>query len=134
MDRKLLGQRIYNLRQRKGLDQDDLEAQSGVSKRLISDLENGRGNPGLNYIEDLETVLGESIITLGERSLLHRLPGKEMKQLIDEPETVSHLTVSSVMARLLNETPQVRAAALSVIYGDPTIARLNTSSDRKGSR
>lgn len=128
MDRERLGKRIVDLRKADGLSQLEFSERAGISERTLSDIETGKGNPGLEHIEDIERALKTPLITLADTLL--RPPDKYLSQLINGPEGASHLTVASVLARLMNESPEVRAAVLVVLYGDQTIARLNASTGK----
>lgn len=133
MDRKRLGDKIRELRKSLGLNQGDMEPRAGVSGRSMSDIENGKGNPGIGTIEDLENLFKVPLIQLAEETCT-RPSDKELQELVTAPETARHLTINQVLTRFLNEEPSVRAAALSVIYGDPLLNRLSASTGKSNSR
>lgn len=65
MDKTALGRKIKALRTEANLTQAELEDRSGVSERLIQQIEAGTGNPGIDYIVSLEGVLGPLIGLVG---------------------------------------------------------------------
>lgn len=64
MDRKALGNRVKTLRKAKGLNQKDLERVSGVSERTIQEIEAGKGNPAIGFIELIGEALGETLLAI----------------------------------------------------------------------
>ena len=59
-----LGMRIVYLRKQRGWTQEELSFQSGINKKYICDMENGRRNPSLEIIERLAIAFGISISDL----------------------------------------------------------------------
>jgi transcriptional regulator with XRE-family HTH domain/quercetin dioxygenase-like cupin family protein len=53
-----IGQRLMELRKKRGLTMRDLAAQSGASTSLISQVETGKTNPTVAKLQDLATALG----------------------------------------------------------------------------
>jgi transcriptional regulator with XRE-family HTH domain len=64
MDRLKLGQTIRRLRKSCGFTQHTLADKSGVSHRIIQDLEAGDGNPTIETLEALASTLGSPIVSL----------------------------------------------------------------------
>lgn len=58
------GERLCQLRQERGWDQADLEAHSGIGRSHISQLENGKEEPGLYTLEALAGSLNLSVSEL----------------------------------------------------------------------
>jgi transcriptional regulator with XRE-family HTH domain len=58
------GERVRKLREKRGWAQEDLAAHSGLGRPFISNLENGRREPGLRSIEALAHTFGLSISQL----------------------------------------------------------------------
>jgi len=55
-------------------------------------------------------------------------------RLIEDGDEVPLKSLIPVLKRFLAEAPEIRASMLSVLYGDPSIARLKTSSGKANSR
>ena len=62
--KKLIGQRIVELRTKKGWSQSDLARASGKDRQAIEKLENGRVNPTLFSLREISDALGVSLSTL----------------------------------------------------------------------
>ncbi len=62
--RKLVGRNVRQVRQEKGLTQEQLAELSGFSQQYISGLEQGRRNPTVVTLYELATVLGVSHMEL----------------------------------------------------------------------
>lgn len=60
----VIAQQIRNQRIRLNLTQQEVAELSGVSLRLIRELEAGRGNPGLNQLEKLVAVLNLQLVLM----------------------------------------------------------------------
>jgi transcriptional regulator with XRE-family HTH domain len=58
--RKLVGQNVRRIRDRKGLTQEQFADLSGYSQQYISDLERGKRNPTIITVYELATALGVS--------------------------------------------------------------------------
>ncbi|MFA8342737.1 MAG: helix-turn-helix domain-containing protein [Rhodothermaceae bacterium] len=59
-----IAKKVNSRRNILGISQKDLAELSGVSERTIRDIEQGKGNPGLNQIKKILDILGLSI-TIG---------------------------------------------------------------------
>ena len=59
-----LGQRIVELRRRKGLSREVLARKAGLSSRFLAEVESGRGNISLLRLSDVSAALGISLATL----------------------------------------------------------------------
>ena len=62
--RKLVGRNVKQIRQNRGLTQEELAERSGFSQQYISGLEQGRRNPTIVSIYELATALGVSHMEL----------------------------------------------------------------------
>jgi transcriptional regulator with XRE-family HTH domain len=62
--RKLVGRNVKQIRQDRGLTQEELAERSGFSQQYISGLEQGRRNPTIVSIYELATALGVSHMEL----------------------------------------------------------------------
>ena len=62
--RKLVGANTARIRKEKGLTQEALAENSGLSQQYISGLENGRRNPTIVTLYELATALGVSHLDL----------------------------------------------------------------------
>ena len=62
--RKLVGQNVRRLREKKGLTQEQFAEVSGFSQQYISSLEHGRRNPTIITIYELANALGASHVDL----------------------------------------------------------------------
>jgi transcriptional regulator with XRE-family HTH domain len=62
--RKLIGQNVRRMRQKKGLTQEQFAEVSGCSQQYISSLEKGRRNPTIITLYELAVALGVSHIDL----------------------------------------------------------------------
>ena len=62
--RKLVGQNVRRIRQKKGLTQEQFSDISGFSQQYISSLENGRRNPTVITLHELALALGVSHLDL----------------------------------------------------------------------
>lgn len=56
--RKLVGQNVRRIRDKKGLTQEQFADLSGYSQQYISDLERGKRNPTIITVYELATALG----------------------------------------------------------------------------
>lgn len=82
MDKVKLAEKIRALRKAVPLRQDDLAAKAGVSLRVIKELEGGRGNPTLESLSLVLSVLGISFGELfveNSKNLVHTRDAKEEK-------------------------------------------------------
>jgi transcriptional regulator with XRE-family HTH domain len=62
--RRLIGQNVKRLREKKGLTQEQFAEASGFSQQYISSLERGRRNPTIITIHELAAALGVSHVDL----------------------------------------------------------------------
>ena len=62
--RKLVGQNVRRIRDRKGLTQEQFADLSGYSQQYISDLERGKRNPTIITVYELATALDVSHLDL----------------------------------------------------------------------
>lgn len=62
--KKLIGQRIKELRTDKGWSQSDLARACGKDRQAIEKLENGKVNPTLYSLQEIAKALGVSLSTL----------------------------------------------------------------------
>lgn len=62
--RKLVGENVRRIRQRKALTQERFAELSGFSQQYISDLERGRRNPTVVTVFELAAALGVSHMEL----------------------------------------------------------------------
>jgi transcriptional regulator with XRE-family HTH domain len=62
--RRLVGQNVRRIRQKKGLTQEAFADISGFSQQYISSLEQGRRNPTIITVYELAVALGVSHIDL----------------------------------------------------------------------
>ena len=62
--RKLVGENIRRIRQKRGLTQEQLADSSGFSQQYISGLEQGRRNPTVITLYELAVALGVSHVDL----------------------------------------------------------------------
>jgi transcriptional regulator with XRE-family HTH domain len=62
--RKLVGQNVRRIRQKRGLTQEKFAEISGFSQQYISSLEQGRRNPTVVTVYELAMALGVSHIEL----------------------------------------------------------------------
>jgi transcriptional regulator with XRE-family HTH domain len=56
--RRLVGQNVRKIRQKRGLTQEKFAEISGFSQQYLSSLENGRRNPTVVTLYELATALG----------------------------------------------------------------------------
>jgi transcriptional regulator with XRE-family HTH domain len=62
--RRLVGQNVRRIREKKGLTQEQFAEISGFSQQYISGLEQGRRNPTVITLHELATALGASHVDL----------------------------------------------------------------------
>ena len=85
-----IGQRIRQLRERKGLSQGDIEAVSGMLRAYISRVEHGHTVPSLETMERLAAALDVPLYQLfyegeGPPTTPHLTPRRTLEQLAREP-------------------------------------------------
>lgn len=110
MNKTDLAEKIRVLRKSAALRQEDLAAKAGVSLRVIKDLETARGNPTLESLDLVSSVLGVSVSDLLSQNsksepkvippldrasqilaIQDDLKRLNMKQLQDLHDTIEHL-------------------------------------------
>jgi transcriptional regulator with XRE-family HTH domain len=62
--RRLVGQNVRRIREKKGLTQEQFAEISGFSQQYISGLEHGRRNPTIITLYELATALGANHVDL----------------------------------------------------------------------
>jgi transcriptional regulator with XRE-family HTH domain len=62
--RRMVGQNVRKIRQKRGLTQEKFAEISGFSQQYLSSLENGRRNPTVVTLYELATALGVSHMDL----------------------------------------------------------------------
>ena len=62
--RRLVGENVRRIRQKKGLTQEHLADISGFSQQYISGLERGRRNPTVVTVYELASALGANYLAL----------------------------------------------------------------------
>lgn len=63
-----LGQAIVRLRKQRNLSQEDFANESGIDRRYMSDIENGKRNISLDVIERVAKCLGIRVSNLFEEA------------------------------------------------------------------
>lgn len=88
MERKrLLGARIGEIRKKRGLSQDVLAERLGISTQYVSNIERGRGNPGLDLLFSMADTLNV-----------------ELRDICDfEPEETNDKSVQNAIREILSE-------------------------------
>ena len=71
--RRLVGQNVKRIRQKKGLTQERFAEISGFSQQYLSSLENGRRNPTVVTLYELATALGVSHLDLLRPTKIRKL-------------------------------------------------------------
>jgi putative transcriptional regulator len=61
---KLIGQRVIDIRSKKGWSQSDLAREAGKDRQAIEKLENGKVNPTLYSLLEIANALDVSLATL----------------------------------------------------------------------
>jgi putative transcriptional regulator len=61
---KLIGQRVIDIRSKKGWSQSDLAREAGKDRQAIEKLENGKVNPTLYSLLEIAKALDVSLATL----------------------------------------------------------------------
>lgn len=65
--RKRLGRNMRQLRERKGLSQEQFAFEAGIHRTYVSDLERGARNPTIMVVEKVATALGVTASELLQR-------------------------------------------------------------------
>lgn len=123
MDKKALGLKLRSLRKSAGLRQSDLESKSGVSERLIQQIESGDANPGLDYINDLEGALKAPLLELAGEGPARRAPSlAELEGIVADPRRFDSLYLATLLAEQLAVAPAaMRALALRALFDQPEL-------------
>jgi len=89
--KKVVGRRLKELRQRKGLKQEQLAEMVALEPASISNIENGRNYPSFQNLEKIINVLGTTFVEVFQFEQ-HQEPTDLMaeihKMLTDNPEKV----------------------------------------------
>lgn len=104
-----VGERIKDIRERLHLTQEELAGRSGVSKGFLSDVENGKSNPGAAYLLRIANALGASVDYL--------LKGEEAEAQVATPVVIPQ-ELSKVAEELrlsYAQTMQVLAAHNAIV-------------------
>jgi transcriptional regulator with XRE-family HTH domain len=100
--RRLVGQNVRRIRQRKGLTQEKFAELSGFSQQYISSLEQGRRNPTVITVYELAIALGVShmdLVRLGRINEFgpsvreHRLIGRQSGLALEGAGAASELLI-----------------------------------------
>jgi len=91
----MIGARLRQLRDQKGLSQGDIENTTGMLRCYISRVENGHTVPSLETLERFAAVLGVPLYQLfitdgGEPSTPHLTPRKTLEELVEEGGKAGH--------------------------------------------
>jgi transcriptional regulator with XRE-family HTH domain len=116
----LIGERIRQLREQKGLSQAEIERSTGLLRTYVSRVEHGHAVPSLESLERLAAALDVPLYRLfysGEDSLAKAVPDTQTKERAHFFEKVQRLlkkeSRESGDASLAFETLAKMAAALS---------------------
>lgn len=103
-----IGERIAQLRERRGMDITDLASASGLSSSYISQIENGkRSNLTLSTLEALASGLG---VTLSELVAVDAEDEKDEKDMLDLNDIMRTQLYFKGQALTLEEMASVRMA------------------------
>ncbi|MBQ1215215.1 MAG: helix-turn-helix transcriptional regulator [Firmicutes bacterium] len=105
-----IGERLKELRKKRGMSQVELSKVSGVSQQAISNTETGRNDPSAETIRMLSSALGVSTSELlGEDFILeeHKLTPREYKMISEfrklNPSGQKHMIELATMYQNLEE-------------------------------
>ncbi len=130
-----IGDRIKVARERGGLSQSELAHKVGVSQKSLSQIETGKTQPRRLTLLAIEKALSLDPGSLYATDTNFRPSPHQMRQLVTGAgKSLPYGPLSLVLERFAREAPEVRAATLAVLYGDPTIADLGASADKAGSQ
>lgn len=102
---------IRNLRKAKGLTQAALAAKSGVSNRVLQDIEGGHANPTVDTIEAIADTLGVSVPEImGAKAPVRRIRRHDAGAMAEAMD---------VLDRLANAPLDVQALVATLIDDDP---------------
>jgi transcriptional regulator with XRE-family HTH domain len=110
MNIEALGDKIKRLRKAKRWSQEDLAGASGVGRRVIQELELGRGNPTVDTLEALARSLETSLVELIQSG------AKGVSQAIPDVSAGR-----DVLSSFLDAPPDIQKLVLAVLYKDATI-------------
>lgn len=82
MDLQYMANKLRDLRESAGLNQEQLEEKSGVSRRTIQQIEDARGNPTLKVLSALANTLDASIVDFFEEK--PGVPIKDFSEMLNE--------------------------------------------------
>jgi transcriptional regulator with XRE-family HTH domain len=96
----MVGTRIKKLRQKRGLSVSELARRAGVSKSLISQIENGHANPSVETVRTVATVLEVPVFSLfleegGPQSALVR-KNERVRLTVPGSETIRELLTTDL--------------------------------------
>lgn len=108
----MVGTRIKKLRQKRGLSVSELARRAGVSKSLISQIENGHANPSVETVRTVATVLEVPVFSLfleegGPQSALVR-KNERIRLTVPGSETIRELLTTDLdreMVLVFGRTP-----------------------------
>jgi transcriptional regulator with XRE-family HTH domain len=130
-----IGERIKLERERRGITQADLAADVGITSKALSQIEGGKVSPRKTTIFAIEKKLKLKAGSLYGAEDTFRPTLREMQALVEGAGDELPLgPMMLVLQRFSKEAPEVRAATLAVLYGDPEIADLGALSDKADSR
>jgi transcriptional regulator with XRE-family HTH domain len=109
-----IGQRLKAVRKRLHVQQKDMAAAMKVASSYLSEIENGKGNPGPEFFVRLaaEYPINLHYLFMGVGEMLTDEDGKAKKQNIDLDEPVE--TVEQ-MSRLIEDSVYVRSVVMTCI-------------------
>jgi transcriptional regulator with XRE-family HTH domain len=101
----ILGENLKKLRERAGFTVRQLSEQSGVSKSVISEIENGKSkNPKYDTLIKLATVIGVKVEKLTEMAIEHEYMLTDVEEammvILKQPELHLHGELLSDEAKL----------------------------------
>ncbi len=97
--KELIGRRIKEARQARGLSQEALSEKVGMSSKYLSSVERGKENPTLDTLIKLANALGVEPSELF--SYQHERSPKELKQLISRLMNEGHDEKLKLLAKLI---------------------------------
>src|SRR5258708_27572883 len=111
------GERMRELRERRGFTLDELAARSGVSKGFLSEVENAKGNLSAAYLLRVANALGASVDYL-LRGETHAAPDRQ--QVVIPPELA---TVAAELDLSYRDTVRLLDAHNSVVARRSEVAK-----------
>jgi transcriptional regulator with XRE-family HTH domain len=109
-----IGQRLKAVRKRLQVQQKDMAAAMKVASSYLSEIENGKGNPGPEFFVRLasEYPINLHYLFMGVGDMLADEEGKAKKQDIDLDEPVETI---DQMTRLIEDSVYVRSVVMTCI-------------------